>query len=66
MAKFYRDILDRIMRPAVGTTKADKLTRLQIGRLHSSLGDTPFQANRTPAVVGNAHFLRRLGRCFWI
>ena len=28
--EFYRDILDRIVKPAVGTTKADKLTRLQI------------------------------------
>lgn len=25
-AEFYRDILDRIVKPAVGTTKADKLT----------------------------------------
>jgi hypothetical protein len=36
-AEFYRDILDRIVKPAMGTTKADKLTRLQVGRLHSSL-----------------------------
>jgi hypothetical protein len=42
-AEFYRDILDRIVRPAVGTTKADKLTRLQVGRLHSSLAETPFR-----------------------
>jgi integrase len=27
-AEFYRDILDRIVKPAVSTTKADKLTRL--------------------------------------
>ncbi len=40
-AKFYRDILDRIVKPALGTTKADKLTRLQIGRLLSSLADAP-------------------------
>jgi integrase len=52
-AKFYRDILDRIVKPAVGTTKADKLTRLQVGRLHSSLAETPFQANRMLAVVGS-------------
>jgi hypothetical protein len=45
-AEFYRDILDRIVKPTVGTTKADKLTRLQVGRLHSSLAGTPFQANR--------------------
>jgi hypothetical protein len=52
-AEFYRDILDRIVKPAVGTTKADKLSRLQVGRLHSSLADTPFQANRVLAVVGS-------------
>jgi integrase len=53
--EFYRDILDRIVKPAVGTTKADKLTRLQVGRLHSSLSDTPFQANRVLAVVGSMY-----------
>jgi integrase len=52
-AEFYRDILDRIVKPAMGTTKSDKLTRLQVGRLHSSLADTPFQANRVLAVVGS-------------
>ena len=53
--EFYKDILDRIVKPAVGTTKADKLTRLQIGRLHSSLAETPFQANRVLAVVGSMY-----------
>ena len=51
-AEFYRDILDRIVKPSVGTTKADKVTRLQVGKLHSSLADTPFQANRVLAVIG--------------
>jgi integrase len=54
-AEFYRDILDRIVKPAVGTTKADKLTRLQVGKLHSSLADTPFQANRVLAVIGSMY-----------
>ena len=54
-AEFYRDILDRIVKPAVGSTKADKLTRLQVGRLHSSLSATPFQANRVLAVVGSMY-----------
>jgi integrase len=59
-AKFYRDILDRIVKPAVGTTKADKLTPLQIGKLHSSLSRTPSQANRVLAVVGSMYaFARR-------
>jgi integrase len=61
-AEFYRDILDRIVKPAVGTTKADKLTRLQVGRLHSSLAETPFQANRVLAVVGSMYsFAGRTG-----
>jgi integrase len=61
-AEFYRDILDRIVKPAVGTTKADKLTRLQVGRLHSSLADTPFQANRVLAVIGSMYaFAGRAG-----
>lgn len=54
-AAFYRDILDRIVRPALGTTKADKLTRAQLGKLHSSLLHTPFQANRMLAVVGSMY-----------
>jgi len=54
-AEFYRDILDRIVKPALGTTKADKLTRSQVGKLHSSLNDTPFQANRVLAVVGSMY-----------
>jgi integrase len=61
-AEHYRDILDRIVKPALGTTKADKLTRLQVGRLHSSLSGTPFQANRVLAVVGSMYaFAGRAG-----
>ena len=51
-----------MVKPAVGTTKADKLTRQQVGRLHSSLADTPFQANRVLAVVGSMYaFAGRAG-----
>jgi integrase len=61
-AEFYRDILDRLVKPEVGTTKADKLTRLQVGRLHSSLANTPFQANRVLAVLGSMYaFAARTG-----
>ena len=45
----------------VGTTKADKLP-LQVGRLHSSLSETRFQANRVLAVVGSMYaFAGRAG-----
>ena len=54
-AQFYRDILDRIVKPSLGTTKVDKLSRQQVGKLHSSLADTPFQANRMLAVVGSMY-----------
>jgi integrase len=54
-AEFYRDILDRIVKPAVGTTKADKLTRVQLAKLHSSLSETPFQANRMLAVISSMY-----------
>ena len=54
-AEFYRDILDRIVKPALGTTKADKLTRFQVGRMHTSLAVTPFQANRVLAVIGSMY-----------
>jgi len=61
-AEFYRDILDRIVKPALSTTKADKLSRLQVGKLHSSLAETPFQANRMLAVVGSMYaFAGRAG-----
>ena len=43
------------MKPCVGTTKTDKLNRLQVGKLHSSLSDTPFQANRVLAVIGSMY-----------
>jgi integrase len=61
-AEFYRDILDRIVKPEFGTTKADKLNRLQISKLHSALGSTPFQANRVLAAVGSMYaFAGRAG-----
>ena len=60
--EFYRDILNRIVKPTVGTTKADKLTRLQVGKLHCSLSDTPFQTNRVLAVIGSMYaFADRAG-----
>ena len=49
-AERYRDILHRIVKPEFRTEKADKLTRMQLTRLHSSLARTPFQANRMLAV----------------
>ena len=59
---FYRDILDRIVKPALGAAKADKVTRAQVARLHGKLQGTPFQANRMLAVVGSMYaFAARIG-----
>jgi integrase len=52
-AAAYRDLLERLVKPVLGSTKADKVTRQDIARLHSSLSATPVTANRVLAVVGN-------------
>jgi integrase len=59
---FYRDILNRIVKPEIGTAKADKVTRAQIAKLHAKLVETPFQANRTLSVLGSMFtFAIRIG-----
>src|SRR5262249_27551914 len=59
---FYRHLLDKIIKPELGATKADKLTRVQVGRLHGKLKATPFQANRVLAVIGSMYtFAARTG-----
>ena len=59
---FYRDILDRIVKPKLGTTKADKVTRAAVAKVHGKLRATPFQANRMLAVVGSMYaFGARIG-----
>jgi integrase len=52
---FYRHLLDKVIRPQLGATKADKLTRAQVAKLHGSLRGTPFQANRVLAVIGSMY-----------
>jgi integrase len=52
---FYRHLLDKIIRPALGATKADKLTRGAVARLHGKLRATPYQANRVLAVIGSMY-----------
>src|SRR5262245_46121772 len=36
-AAFYRHLLDKIIKPELGATKADKLTRVQVVKLHGKL-----------------------------
>ena len=52
---FYRHLLDKIIKPELGATKADKVTRAQVARLHGKLRATPFQANRVLAVTGSMY-----------
>ncbi|MBV9556709.1 MAG: tyrosine-type recombinase/integrase [Pseudolabrys sp.] len=61
-AQHYRDILNRVVKPAFGSMKADKLSRQQIGQFHSSLVDTPYQANRVLGIIGSMYsFAERNG-----
>jgi len=61
-AAFYRHILMKIVTPELGTSKADKVTRTQITKLHAKLHKTPFQANRVLAVMGSMYaFAGRTG-----
>jgi hypothetical protein len=38
---FYRHLLDNIIKPELGATKADKVTRVQVARLHGKLKAPP-------------------------
>ena len=52
---FYGHLLEKIIKPQLGATKADKVTRAQVARLHAKLKTTPFQANRVLAVIGSMY-----------
>src|SRR5262245_40239906 len=52
---FYRHLLDKVIKPELGASKADKVTRTQVARLHGKPKATPFQANRVLAVIGSLY-----------
>ena len=54
-AAHYRDILNRLVVPALGTMKADRVTRAELAKLHLKWKKTPYQANRALAVVGSMY-----------
>jgi integrase len=61
-AVFYRDVLNRIIKAELGSSKADKVTRSQVAKVHAKLQDTPFQANRVLAVLSSMYaFAGRTG-----
>src|SRR5262249_52875025 len=45
-AALYRDILHRLVLPELGKKKAEKITAGEVARLHLSLQEHPYQANR--------------------
>ena len=51
----YRDILHRLVLPAIGTMKADRVKRSDLARLHLEWKRTPYQANRILGVVGSMY-----------
>jgi hypothetical protein len=54
-AAWYRHGLERVVKSAFGAMKPDKVTRRDIAGLHSSLRDTPAQANRVLARIGTLY-----------
>lgn len=61
-AAFYRDIVERFVKPELGTIKIDKLTRADVAGLHHRLKGTPFQANRVLAAIGSMYtFADKIG-----
>jgi hypothetical protein len=54
-AAHYRDILERIVLPELGTRQGEKVTTADLARLHVRMKDRPYQANRVLAVVGSLY-----------
>ncbi|MEQ1890400.1 MAG: site-specific integrase [Alphaproteobacteria bacterium] len=50
-ARHYRDILERIVAPKLGTHLAATVTRSDVARLHHAMNSVPYQANRMLAVL---------------
>jgi integrase len=61
-AAWYRGGLQRIIKPALGGMNPGKVTRQDVARLHSSLHETPVQANRVLAMISALYgFAARAG-----
>jgi integrase len=54
-ASHYRDILQRIVLPELGTRQGEKVTTADVARLHVRMKKRPYQANRMLAVVGSLY-----------
>jgi hypothetical protein len=51
----YRDILKRLVLPTLGSRKIEKVTVVEVAKLHTKMKDHPYQANRIIAVVGSLY-----------
>jgi hypothetical protein len=54
-AQSYELLLNTYAIPALGNRKAEAVTRAEVARLHSEIGDRPYQANRLLAVIGSLY-----------
>jgi integrase len=54
-ASHYRDILERIVLPELGTRHGQSVTTADLARLHIRMKARPFQANRVLAVVSSLY-----------
>jgi len=54
-ASHYRDILERIVLPELGTRQGEKVTTADLARLHVRMKKRPYQANRMLAVIGSMY-----------
>jgi integrase len=61
-AQDYASLLTTYAIPALGSRKAEGVTRADVARLHGQIGDRPYQANRLLAVMGSLYtFAERRG-----
>ena len=49
----YRDLLERLAIPDLGTRKAEKITSAEVQRLHTKHAHSPYQANRLLRVLSS-------------
>ena len=60
--KHYRSLLDAYVLPALGSKKAEAISRTEVARLHLAMALTPYQANRMLAMLGSLYaFAERRG-----
>ena len=51
--RHYEEMLARLVRPAIGNSRIDAITKGDIAQLHKRLKGTPFQANRALAILSS-------------